>query len=388
MIIDTLNIPSLGTLKIVETYAYYDEPVLYACKNTAGHHYLVVAAAENEHHEVWLFAGVSVERLKLIRSGTIDLHDAFVYPEDESLLQVIDPYDDQTPIQVLPVAPNQISENMLPLPGERLDLKTDTLPELSNAKEVAKSRRQEILNLTLSFDGISRTEAPLGDLGTIFSGFQKVLNTIGTSHTSAKQPTEEIKKNMRISLLEVGAGSFDVRLASTEMMELFEHSPIENAIEEFLELLKAGNDQDRLKALLDPQKSKVARHYTEFLKSLSESIVDSSFTWASPRPGRGGSARLSKQRIQEIIGILQKIQEDAPFTFEVTGTLTGAFLRSKRFEIKTLKKIFAGTIATEALQSVSTARLSQEYTAEIQEITIRSETTDETKTKHQLLSLK
>ena len=44
MIIDTLNIPGLGTLKIVETYAFYDEPLLYCCQNAAGHLYLVVAA--------------------------------------------------------------------------------------------------------------------------------------------------------------------------------------------------------------------------------------------------------------------------------------------------------------------------------------------------------
>ena len=34
---DILNIPRVGRLKIVEIYAYYDQPVLFSCKNAAGH---------------------------------------------------------------------------------------------------------------------------------------------------------------------------------------------------------------------------------------------------------------------------------------------------------------------------------------------------------------
>ena len=79
---DLLNISTLGRLEILETFEYYDQPVLFSCKNAAGHLYLVVAADENEQNETWLYAGVSEERLNLIRSGAIDLHDAFADPED------------------------------------------------------------------------------------------------------------------------------------------------------------------------------------------------------------------------------------------------------------------------------------------------------------------
>ena len=97
---DLLNIPMLGRLEIVETFAYYDQPVLFSCKNAAGHLYLVVAADENDYYETWLYAGVSKERLNLIRSGAIDLHDAFADPEDGFLVQARVPYDDRTPLQI------------------------------------------------------------------------------------------------------------------------------------------------------------------------------------------------------------------------------------------------------------------------------------------------
>ena len=136
---DILNITGLGRLEIVETYVYYDQPVLFSCKSAAGHLYLVVAADKNDEYETWLCVGVSAERLSPIRSGTIDLHNAFAEPEDGFLLQEIIPYDDETQPRLEPIQPDQISEDMLPMPGECLDLEIETLPALSNSEEMAKA---------------------------------------------------------------------------------------------------------------------------------------------------------------------------------------------------------------------------------------------------------
>ena len=386
---DLLNIPMLGRLEILETFEYYDQPVLFSCKNAAGHLYLVVAADENDQHETWLYAGVSEERLKLIRSGAIDLHDAFADPEDDYVLQAIVPYDNQTGIQTDFIQPDRITEDMLPIPGERLDLKTNTLPTLSSPEEIVKSGKREILNLTLNFDGVFRTEAPAAALSRILGTLQDVINTIGMARCNSTQITEDIRREMQISLIEVGAGSFDIRLAFTEIVDLFSNSDFGNAIEEFLNLLVAGSDQNELRILLGRLKSRVAENYTTFLKSLSESVSDTKLTWTSPNPERGGTAYLSKPQMQEAIEILQRFQEETPSTFTVIGTLIGAFLKSKRFEIETTEIVCTESIADEAIKVVSTATLSREYTATIQEITKKREATDEiTKPKYQLLSLR
>ena len=144
--VNILNIPELGKLEIVEIYEYYDQPVLFSCKSPAGHLYLAVAADENEEHQTWLYVGVSAKRLNRIRSGAIDLHDAFAEPENGFLLQEIIPYDNQIQPRLESIQPNQIPEDMLPVPSECLDLEIETLPILSDAGEIAKSRNQEILN--------------------------------------------------------------------------------------------------------------------------------------------------------------------------------------------------------------------------------------------------
>ena len=138
---DTLNIPSLGRLEIVETYAYYDQPVLFSCKDSAGHLYLVVAADENNQYETWLYVRISNERLNLVQSGTIDLHDAFADSEDAHLFQVRFSYDAPTSPQIESIEVNQVSEDMLPLPGECLDLETETRPVSSKPEPMPKNNQ-------------------------------------------------------------------------------------------------------------------------------------------------------------------------------------------------------------------------------------------------------
>ena len=388
--VDVLNIPELGRLEIVEIYEYYDQPVLYSCKNASGHFYLVVAAAEDDQYLTWLCVAVSIKRLNLIRSGKIDLHDAFGDSENPYVIQVRVPYDEHASVLTDSIQSNQIPEDMLPMRGECLDLEIETLPMLSNVEEIAKSRKQEILNLILNFAEGSKTQAPIAILSNIFGKLQNVINTIGMICLNSSQMTEEIRNSMQISLLQVQPGSFNIHLVSPEVTQLtlFDNSDCGDAIEKFFELLNAENNQEKLKKLLGLLRLRVAKNYTNFLQALNESVTDTEFKWISPNPNRGGSAYLSRSQMQEVIEILEKFQEEAPSRFTITGTLIAASLRTNRFEIKTEEKTYTGDIAEEVFETVENITLNLKYTAEIQEVTERSEATDElTKPKYLLLSL-
>ena len=131
------DIPYLGIHKVVENYVHNDDPALFSCKDSANHLYLVTVG-ENDQHKTWLRVGISDERFNLIRSGGIDLRNAFTETENGLLFQIRIPHDDSTDPSLEVIQPNQIVEALLPLPGERLGLKTDTLPGLSSPEESEK----------------------------------------------------------------------------------------------------------------------------------------------------------------------------------------------------------------------------------------------------------
>ncbi len=120
------DIPYLGIHKVVENYVHNDYPALFSCKDSAGHLYLVTVS-ENDKDKTWLRVGISKDRLNLIRSGGIDLRNAFTDAENGVLFQIKVPHDDHTKPSLEVIKSNQIAEDMLPLQGERLGLKTDIL---------------------------------------------------------------------------------------------------------------------------------------------------------------------------------------------------------------------------------------------------------------------
>jgi len=390
------DIPYLGIHKVVENYVHNDDPALFSCKDSAGHLYLVTVS-KNDLDTTWLRVGISNERLNLIRSGGIELRNAFTDAENDLLFQIRIPHDDPTQSSPEVIHPNEISEDLLPLPGERLGLKTETLPPLSNPEEMVSSSVRELLNFAFNFGGVFRTEAPIDTLGNILTGLQQVINRIGAKcvNSTSKKIPEDIKSSMRISLLEVGAGSFEIQLASTEYVGIFKESDLGNAINEFVKILNSGCNQDQLKTLMEQFGPKVAKDYTEFLKPLSESVIDTRFTWTSPHPELGGTAQLSKSEMVKVIEILEKIQQETSETIRIRGTLVGLSLRSKSFEIETTdgnyyeRDYFKGKITDEAIDTepIRNATLSQTYIAEIQGLVEIGETKDETNIKFRLLSL-
>ena len=132
------DIPNLGMHKVVENYVHNDDPALFSCKDSAGHLYLVTFS-ENDQDKTWLRVEISNERFNLIRSGGIDLRNAFTDTENGYLFRIKVPHDAPTQSSPEVIHPNEIPEDMLPFPGERLGLKTDTLPTLSNPEKSEKN---------------------------------------------------------------------------------------------------------------------------------------------------------------------------------------------------------------------------------------------------------
>lgn len=124
------SVTYLGKINIIEVYEAYDEPCLFACQNASGQIYLAVLIDENEDYKKWLYTAVSRERFEYIRSGNIDLHDGFKLAEDAFSYIVKVPFLEEGNSTVEVIACERLSDDMLPLPGEFINLATQTLPVL------------------------------------------------------------------------------------------------------------------------------------------------------------------------------------------------------------------------------------------------------------------
>ena len=386
-----LNVPELGELEIVEIYDYFNVPILFSCRNAASHLYIVLFADYSPEYETWLYVEVSLIRLNLIRSGKVNLHDAFSKPEMGRLLKAMIPHNNSEELNSEYITPDQLHSDVFPPIDEYLNLGDIPLFFETNLVAVAKSSGREIVGLNFNSIEEYSSEAPILPLGRTLTRFQNVINTIGMVKSKSKQMNEEIRNSMQLSILAIQPGSFDMKLASKKenTMPMGDIPSIQGEIiSEFFNLLRSKDNESDLKDILKRLQSRVAEEYKKLLTSLSESGADTTFSWASPKSDEQEIVSLSKNEIPKLIEILRTFQEEQETPFTVTGELIGISLSSKKFEVKTENKPYKGFILKDADSSIKNATISRRYKAEIKEIFNKSQATDEiVKTEYLLLKL-
>jgi hypothetical protein len=119
----------LGTLTMLEIYEFYNLPVLFACQNRTGQLFLVVWIDETTDENSWLYVPLSTERFAAVRQGRIDLHSAFVQPEDIFVFNVNVPKQANHSATVEAIHIENLDIDWAPLPGETLDI-PHSLPQV------------------------------------------------------------------------------------------------------------------------------------------------------------------------------------------------------------------------------------------------------------------
>lgn len=105
-----MDAKELLQLKVVETFLYYDEPLLFSAVSENDQLYLVLATTPHEGEDAWLYLPISAERLEDLKNGTIDTHSAFKKAE-KPVLRLVEPD------KVEEVAGSSLTDDELPAPG-------------------------------------------------------------------------------------------------------------------------------------------------------------------------------------------------------------------------------------------------------------------------------
>ena len=71
----------MGTMTVTETLFYFDGPQILSCEDAVGHRYVAHLVEELENWDRWFLVPVSLDRLRAIRKGDIDLRTSVRHPE-------------------------------------------------------------------------------------------------------------------------------------------------------------------------------------------------------------------------------------------------------------------------------------------------------------------
>lgn len=377
---------NLGKLEMLEVYHYYDQPVFFSCQNASGRIFLAVWADEDDDFDTWLYVPMSKLRFQHVRSGAIDLHQAFAQAEDDIIIELTITHQPHH-IAVRRLPTHSVDPDWFPLPGEFLELETETLPALESIEQKAQQSNREFVKFSLGLLDQRRTEAPAYVLGRILQRFQLLVNAIGASLVDQGRITLGIRTQMELAVVNVGAGSFEVELASSQLVDLFGESQLGNAISQFIDLLNIGDDHQLLQHKIAELKRPVALKYLEFLKSLSGVTLDTYFHWASPNEERGKSGHISSLVVQSIIETIKELEDVSEQDHHIIGRLVMADSDRMKFRIVSGNNdIYSGDISDEVFQDLNIT-IGKRYHVTLREIHQRKIISRHSVTKYLLLAL-
>jgi len=235
--------------------------------------------------------------------------------------------------------------------------KSQILDELTDLSQVAQSLDREVINLGLSFPSYYGTEVSISSLGSILKSLQETLNGIAQSlaiiddRLAPKKISADLARGMELSAVGRFKGSFGLKLVSAPA-HLIESNLVINSLKEFIDLISIGSEIEGLRERLFKLRSKSARKYVNFLKSLADSNADLSVEWGSACKNYGGSARLTVQVTKDTLRSIREMKTESIKTIRLTGRLTQGDVKTQRFKFEDDQgNQYVGYIDDEAMPS-------------------------------------
>lgn len=383
---------ALGELEMLEVYVQYNGPRLFSCRNKVGQTLLGLWVDEEDEFDLWLYVLISLDRLKQVRVGEIDIRSAFEAPESNFIYEV-KLFHAEKSYEVQKLRASEVDEDCLPLENSFLKCSPETLPALraNTAIQNAIQKVREVVNLVSKGVSTHMGEIPSLQLGEFLTSFQLMINSIKSEKNwDSKISRAENNRQTEYNVFATGIGSFRVELASAMYEpDMFDQSLAGDAIEELLRLIEHSNDTQSLQQHMMRLPSKAAPKYRAFLEAVVKSGGDLEIEWGSPSLNRGGIAKVPFDLAKATIEAIKEMESENPREFEIIGELFKIDKVNWKFGIddRSGRARYKGDISDEAKGDAATATISHFYHATIRELPEISLNGDR-KVQYQLLALR
>ena len=313
------------------TLFYYDGPHVFEARDAIGGHYIAVMvgseppdAAGNAMRgqgERCLVAGVAPDRLRLFRSGAIDLRSLLLESvPDERYLAAVDPAIDQ-PLRLESLRTPLADSGFLPDPGFLLYDR----PADDHVLREARERNNFVIELvTEPPEAASRHRIRVTTLAGILSHVQAL---VGYAYRAAIETDRRRRDDDMLDVVvPASAGSFQVILEASSLPDLFGDNDLGRALPRVDLLFENTANADATLAVVKENRGHLAGAYLKLLRFLAQSGTGLRYSWAEPALDRPVTRSVSQGDAGRLVEVLSTVDRLA--SEEVT--VEGAFERFNR----------------------------------------------------------
>ena len=312
------------------TLFYYDGPHVFEARDAIGGHYIAVMvgselpdAAGNAMRgqgERCLVAGVAPDRLRLFRSGAIDLRSLLLESApDEHYLAAVDPAIDQ-PLRLERLRTPLADSDFLPDPGFLL---YDRPAEDYVLKE-ARERNNFVIELvTEPPEAASRHRIRVNTLAGILNRVQTLVKYACRAAIGTERRQDD---DMLDVVVPASAGSFQVILEASNLPDLLGGHDLGRALPRVDLLFENTANAGATLAVVKENRGHLAGAYLKLLRFLVRSGTGLRYSWAEPafdHPITRSVSRVDAGRLVEVLSTVDRLASEKV-------TVEGAFERFNR----------------------------------------------------------
>ncbi|MCM0614428.1 hypothetical protein MOD31_00155 [Paenarthrobacter sp. TYUT067] len=377
----------LGDLELEEVFVEYDGPRLFTCRSRTDQKFIAGWAEEGVDRDLWLYVPVSTGRLSAVRSGGINLRDAYLRPEGFLYVATLYHQGDE-PDTVVPIRPTDVLDDWLPASDFALNLDTPTAePALDpeNLERLAVQEGRTRLDVQVHLPDYYRTEAPTRAIGLVLVALQGVLENFGALELLEEPPQAgalpiDVTSALASNVLALSAASFVLGIAATDGQDLFGESPFSKAVERLVTMAADAADSETVAQEVLQLKPRGARSYSRLIRQLAETKGDVTLNAGSPQFGKR-TAKLTAEKLDRLSQLLDAAIEQEPTEIRGRMTLVAADSEHMRFGLRDVESdvLYQGKVSAAALPEVSRATIHDEYEVILTEVALDEAATGQTK---------
>lgn len=385
---------TLGNIRLLDVYDYYDIPRLFSCVNNIGQIYIVINYDEFGDTTKWYYLPTSLFKYNQLKSSSIDIRKAFLESELGLIYDVsLNHSNGNSEIDVIAV--DNIDTSNLPEHGEMLS-RTKSVSDLESDKllPAALSSGKESIDLRFQFKKqADRSIAPLRHLGNVSVSLQQFVDDLsaffqGVLPKRGRLPVE-LLRDSELCVSGYFIKSFGINIVAANRSDFFGDSCVNKPLETIMTLFDGERTIDCINELLHPLGARCASKYRILLEQLMAADADIIIEHASPKTGLQTRSSLSVDQAKTIVSIVKQLEKELFEKYIVPCKLIAFNSRTYHFEIETLEdgQRLTGKAEQDAIPETMMVVIYENYNATIQETIEVSPITGEQKKKFTMLYL-
>lgn len=326
----------INEFKIRKIYEYHDQPIFYSFYNENDSLFLANLLFEDDLQEIWLYLGISHMKLLQIENLELSVIEYFEEVKNQNCFITVSSGNDGSEDYFISTL-SDIDENYLPNSNYKIKLKNDQALSWEYDESKTLIKNNYVLDLDLILEKNPNIHAIEVDiLGRVLTLFQELVFSFDLpkdAKLSARYSKDNRERN-RALLVATYPGSFEMRIESKNVVNLFGDDPFAKASTELIKLFQNSNNDELVSEIFKNNNEKTVRKLTEIIYSFKGNDISGNLTFVKPFGANITKVKSSfdEKKLSSLIEKLNSFQPNQS-TIYFDGSLTAINLNNRKFTL-------------------------------------------------------